>query len=91
MAIEQTPKVKHPLTQLGEIFMAEEDVRATIKKAMYDEAFRLALSRDFDNTINNHSLRLTPEEVQALKKVDFKKRLPTGNAAATWVHIYKAT
>lgn len=71
--------------------MAEEDVRATIKKAISDEAFRLALSRDFDGTIKNHHLKLSTTEIQALKNVDFSKRLPTAAAAGTWVHIYKSS
>ena len=73
--------------------MPTEDVQAVIKKAISDETFKLALSRDFDLAIEKHNLKLTPDELDALKKVDWTKQIPTGAdaamAGAAWVHIYK--
>jgi len=73
--------------------MAQADVEATLKKAVADDTFRLALARDFDRTIKAHNLQLTAAEAKALKTVDWTARLPTkgGAAAATWVHIYKSS
>ncbi len=76
--------------------MAKEDIEAIIRKAMNDDVFRLALARNFDQTVRNFSLKLSDEEFKALSKIDWSEPLPTSlskedAAKATWVHIYKTS
>lgn len=72
--------------------MAEKDVIAIIKKAVQDETFRLALSRNPQKALEDHQLELTEDELKALKQVDWEMPLPTTHGellAAKWIHIYK--
>ncbi|GIK41284.1 MAG: hypothetical protein BroJett011_51170 [Chloroflexota bacterium] len=69
--------------------MAKEDVAAILKKAATDDTFRLALSRDFENTIKMHGLQVDANELTALKQVDWQTSFnPDDMLAAKWVHIY---
>lgn len=69
--------------------MAKEDVTAVLKKAVVDDAFRLALSKDFDKAISAHDLSLTAPEREALRKIKWKEYFLAHEVAADWVHIYK--
>ena len=74
--------------------MAEKDVTAIIRKAVQDDTFRLALSRNLDQAVESHQLELTEEELQALREVDWDKPMPTARGetvAASWIHIYKTS
>jgi hypothetical protein len=73
--------------------MATEDVQAVLRKASSDDAFRIALAKDFDKTITTHHLELSADEAKHLKAVNWKNALPSAKAAAagTWVHIYKSS
>jgi len=74
--------------------MADADAEALIHKAIMDDLFRLNLSKDFDGTVATHNIDLSPEEMGALKAIDWGKRLPTKSGRdveGTWVHIYKSS
>ena len=70
--------------------MAQEDVVALIRRAVTDDTFRLALSRDFDAAVEVSLLRLTDEETEALKKLSFEGPLPGSIEEGRWVHIYES-
>ena len=73
--------------------MAQEDVEATIKKAVADDTFRRALGKDLERTLESHQIELSSEELEALKQVDWSRPLPSSidMVAGTWVHIYKSS
>jgi hypothetical protein len=69
--------------------MPEEDVQALLRKALTDDTFRLRLGRNFDKTIANNDLDLSPRETEALKQINWSRAFQPGDLAAnSWVHIY---
>lgn len=71
--------------------MPQEDVNALIKKAVTDDTFRNALSKDFDKTVDVHQINLSADEANALKAVNWKSNsLPSAVTAGRWVHIYQS-
>jgi len=72
--------------------MAQEYVEAIIVKAINDDLFRLGLIDNFDATISSYHEDLTANEIQALKGLDWKQKIPKNiqKTSGTWVHIYKS-
>lgn len=72
--------------------MAQEYVEAIILRAINDDLFRLELIDNFDATISSHQEGLTEEEIQALKGLNWTKKIPTNiqKSSGTWVHVYKS-
>ncbi len=81
--------------QKGKYKMSLDQIHSILHAASTDEDFRAKLSSDFLESIKDYDL--DDDELEALKKVDWnnlpsglKPEIP-GVAAATWVHVYKAT
>ncbi len=70
--------------------MSDGAAQDLITNSIKDEAFRNKLVSDFNNAIADYNL--TNEEIEALRKIDWSKPLPSGaTVMGTWVHIYKTS
>lgn len=70
--------------------MAAIDVQAIIKRAYLDDTFRLGLMRNFQGTIKQNLLQLSPQEEKDLAGIDWEHFGTLVGGGGTWVHIYKS-